>query len=87
MISFGDTILPDIENHKIWVDLSLEQQIKTAPKELIVPHPRIQDRAFVLIPLRDVAPDWVHPVTQVGIDRLIEALPADDIASIRPLER
>jgi 2-amino-4-hydroxy-6-hydroxymethyldihydropteridine diphosphokinase len=29
----------------------------------LLPHPRLQDRAFVLLPLRDVAPDWRHPVS------------------------
>lgn len=85
MISFGEAVLPDIDSHKTWVDLPLDQQIKSAPEELIVPHPRIQDRAFVLIPLRDVAPDWVHPVTKIGVDQLIDALSPDDIASVRPL--
>ena len=28
----------------------------------VLPHPRLQDRAFVLMPLRDVAPAWRHPV-------------------------
>ena len=39
-----------------------------------VPHPRLQDRRFVLLPLKDVAPDWRHPRTGEGIDALIEAL-------------
>lgn len=85
IISFGGVILPDREIHEKWVNLPLEDQIKSAPKELIVPHPRVQDRSFVLIPLRDVAPDWVHPVTNLPIDTLIDALPKDDIASVRPL--
>lgn len=40
-----------------------------------LPHPRLADRAFVLLPLRDVAPGWRHPVTRRTIDALIEALP------------
>ena len=40
-----------------------------------VPHPRLHERAFVLLPLRDVAPDWRHPVLGNGVHALIEALP------------
>ena len=40
-----------------------------------LPHPRMRDRAFVLLPLRDVMPGWRHPVTGEGVDTLIQALP------------
>ncbi len=42
-----------------------------------LPHPRLSGRAFVLYPLRDVAPGWHHPVTGEGIDALIARLPPD----------
>ncbi|MDG4719607.1 MULTISPECIES: 2-amino-4-hydroxy-6-hydroxymethyldihydropteridine diphosphokinase [Thalassospira] len=42
-----------------------------------VPHPRMAERAFVLLPLRDVANDWVHPVLLRSVDYLIADLPAD----------
>ncbi|WP_339778901.1 2-amino-4-hydroxy-6-hydroxymethyldihydropteridine diphosphokinase [uncultured Thalassospira sp.] len=42
---------------------------------LIVPHPRLHERAFVLLPVRDVAGDWVHPVLQQSIASLVGALP------------
>jgi len=41
-----------------------------------LPHPRLHERAFVLLPLRDVAPHWRHPVLGRGIDELVGALPA-----------
>lgn len=37
----------------------------------ILPHPRLQDRAFVLLPLRDVAPGWRHPVSGETIDAML----------------
>jgi 2-amino-4-hydroxy-6-hydroxymethyldihydropteridine diphosphokinase len=42
----------------------------------ILPHPRMSDRAFVLLPLRDIAPGWVHPVSGWTVEQLAEALPA-----------
>jgi 2-amino-4-hydroxy-6-hydroxymethyldihydropteridine diphosphokinase len=48
----------------------------SAPGETpILPHPRLADRAFVLLPLAEIAPDWRHPVTGMGIADLIGALP------------
>jgi 2-amino-4-hydroxy-6-hydroxymethyldihydropteridine diphosphokinase len=43
----------------------------------MLPHPRMQARGFVLLPLRDVAPGWRHPVSGAGLAELIAALPAD----------
>ena len=52
-------------------------------KGLTVPHPRLHERAFVLLPLRDVAPDYIHPVTGMPIDEMISQLSTDQ--QIRPL--
>lgn len=41
----------------------------------ILPHPRLSDRAFVLLPLRDIAAKWRHPVSGIEIGALIAALP------------
>lgn len=49
----------------------------------LLPHPRMAQRAFVLLPLRDVAPDWRHPVDGRSLDDLIAALPTDQ--GIRPV--
>jgi len=49
----------------------------------ILPHPRMADRAFVLRPLQDIAPDWCHPGTGEGVgDLLARAADRDDV---RPL--
>lgn len=50
----------------------------------IVPHLRLHERAFVLLPLRDVAPDWCHPVTGASIDALVAALPPGQVAERLP---
>ena len=45
----------------------------------ILPHPRAHLRAFVLLPLRDVAPNWTHPTLHAQIATLLAALPPQDI--------
>lgn len=50
---------------------------------LQLPHPRAASRAFVLVPLRDVAPGWRHPVTGQKVDDLLAGI---DAAAIRPLD-
>ena len=49
------------------------------PGRAILPHPRMESRAFVLRPLADLAPDWRHPRTEVTISALLAALPADQV--------
>ncbi len=55
------------------VDLDLLDMlgVQQTSDHLTLPHPRLTDRAFVLLPLRDVAPNWVHP-NGTPIDQLID---------------
>lgn len=75
LIAAGDLVLPDAQTHADWRDLPPDRQIEATPDTLILPHPRVQDRAFVLIPLCDVAPDWVHPVLGRTVRQMAAALP------------
>jgi 2-amino-4-hydroxy-6-hydroxymethyldihydropteridine diphosphokinase len=47
---------------------------KSVPRErvrpLVLPHPQIENRPFVLKPLLDVAPDWRHPVLKLSVREL-----------------
>jgi 2-amino-4-hydroxy-6-hydroxymethyldihydropteridine diphosphokinase len=43
----------------------------------------MHERAFVLLPLKDLQPDWQHPKLKVSVSELIARLPEDQI--IRPL--
>ncbi|MBS7791949.1 2-amino-4-hydroxy-6-hydroxymethyldihydropteridine diphosphokinase [Roseococcus sp. SDR] len=51
---------------------------------LILPHPRLYERAFVLRPLAEVAPRWRHPRTGEGVDALIARLPPQEISPLAP---
>jgi 2-amino-4-hydroxy-6-hydroxymethyldihydropteridine diphosphokinase len=54
--------------------LDYEGRVEVGPPEL--PHPRMDTRAFVLLPLAEIAPDWRHPVSGQSITELIALLPA-----------
>jgi 2-amino-4-hydroxy-6-hydroxymethyldihydropteridine diphosphokinase len=54
------------------------QTVRTSP-DPILPHPRAHTRAFVLVPLLEVAPDWVHPVAHRSARELLAALPPQHI--------
>lgn len=56
--------------------LDYDGRIERGPP--VLPHPRIASRAFVLVPLRDVAPLWKHPVNGLCVEALIAALPPDE---------
>ena len=45
-----------------------------------LPHPRMAERAFVVRPLADLAPEWRHPISGLAIGDLLAALPADQRA-------
>jgi 2-amino-4-hydroxy-6-hydroxymethyldihydropteridine diphosphokinase len=46
-------------------------------EELILPHPRMEERRFVLEPLAEIAPEWVHPVLGVSVRGLLAGLGRD----------
>jgi 2-amino-4-hydroxy-6-hydroxymethyldihydropteridine diphosphokinase len=49
-------------------------------ESLVLPHPRMHERAFVLLPLREIAPTWRHPRLGQTVSALIAALAPDQIA-------
>ncbi|MBF0167928.1 MAG: 2-amino-4-hydroxy-6-hydroxymethyldihydropteridine diphosphokinase [Alphaproteobacteria bacterium] len=51
----------------------------------LLPHPRMSERAFVLLPLREVAPGWRHPVSNASPDELMGALSSQLKAGVSPV--
>lgn len=86
LLALGDLVLPDADTHDHWRNLPAVQQQMRAPGQLILPHPRLQDRGFVLVPLAEVAPDWVHPILQRSVRQMLAALPAADRSGIVALQ-
>lgn len=85
LLACGQRVCPDPATQRRWIDLAPERRSREVPGALILPHPRLQERAFVLGPLRDICPDWQHPVLQQTVEQLYDSLPKADIAAIRPL--
>ena len=85
LIAYDDQILPSKDVLLQWMDLPLETQKKIAPDVLIVPHPRMHERSFVLIPLADIVPDWRHPILGKTVREMVEELPSADKSGVKPI--
>lgn len=82
LIAFDDVVLPDPATQEGWRNMPIDDQKAKTPTQLIVPHPRVQDRSFVLVPMVDVAPDWVHPVLGLTTRQMLDARPAAEKAGV-----
>lgn len=86
LIALDDQIWPDLAGWQQWHELPPADQTRLTPTGLILPHPRVQDRAFVLVPLADVAPDWRHPVLGLTVRQMCAALPLAARAEVVALD-
>ena len=84
LIAWGDTLLPDRDSVTRWIEATGPQR-DVAPDRLFLPHPRMHERAFVLVPLVEIAPDWRHPILGRTALELRDALPAADLAALTPV--
>lgn len=85
LLAAGDAVQPDPDTQTRWRTLPAQAQGRDAPDRLILPHPRMQDRVFVLLPLADIAAEWRHPLTGDTVAQMLAALPRQDRAEARPI--
>ena len=81
----ADAVLPDMAEFQRWYRLDAARQQSIAPDTLILPHPRLHERAFVLGPLMEIAPEWRHPVLGLSVAQMFGALPNALRAELRAL--
>ncbi len=56
------------------MDILFYGEMALESPELVLPHPRMDKRRFVLMPLCDIMPDWTHPVSGKSARELLGAL-------------
>ncbi|HQG31815.1 MAG TPA: 2-amino-4-hydroxy-6-hydroxymethyldihydropteridine diphosphokinase [Deltaproteobacteria bacterium] len=66
------------------IDILMLDDLRISAPELTVPHPRMEERPFVIYPLAEIAPDIVLPSGR-GIIEVRNALPGDEITGMRKL--
>jgi 2-amino-4-hydroxy-6-hydroxymethyldihydropteridine diphosphokinase len=67
------------------IDLLAFDELVLRSSALTLPHPRLHERAFVLVPLAEVAPEWRHPLLGLTAAELLRGLPAAQLAGLVPL--
>lgn len=61
------------ESRKIDIDILLVDNLTICEKGLEVPHPRMHERKFVLVPAVEIAGEWQHPVLKKSLSELLRA--------------
>ena len=64
------------------LDLLLFDDVVLDTPDLQIPHPRMLDRAFVLVPLAEIASDWVEPVTGIAIGQLAKLVDRSGVKQV-----
>jgi 2-amino-4-hydroxy-6-hydroxymethyldihydropteridine diphosphokinase len=68
------------------LDLLLYENNQLHEDGLDIPHPRMHNRAFVLLPLAELAPNILIPTLERTVEDLIRLLPEKELAGVRPLD-
>lgn len=66
------------------IDILFFDELVLNTPSLVIPHPRLHERAFVLLPLMDIAPDLIHPVTGKSVREMAAECETIEIQKIAP---
>ena len=67
------------------LDLLFYGQAVISEPDLQVPHPRLRERAFVLVPLAEIAPQWHDPVSGQSVENLCKSISSYGVNHIGPI--
>ena len=73
-IQYGRVGKGTLQPRTLDLDLLLYGDLVWQTPNLIIPHPRMGERAFVLVPLAEIAPDWIEPVSGINIANLLKTV-------------
>lgn len=60
------------------LDILLFDDLVISDDRLTIPHPRLHQRRFVLVPLTEIAPDLIHPLIRNSVKEILDSLPAGE---------
>lgn len=71
---------------QIDIDILFYDNLVYHSGDLVIPHPRLSERAFVLVPLADLAPQLCHPVTGESVQQMLAGVDSSQITPYNPSE-
>lgn len=80
-IQFGRTEKRTLQPRTLDLDLLLYGDLVLDTLNLTIPHPRMKERAFVLVPLAEIASDWIEPTSNKKIATILHNI---DTSGVKP---